>query len=110
MTQNQTNLLPINAFGIIRLTKGRIMVNVTAVRTDGKAINRLFTQEIAGGIDEIEENESPYAAFGAKLDQNNKWLVIFNEVLPLKNFVSIGDLKEVSAALNQAFELLLIAA
>jgi hypothetical protein len=104
-----TKLLPVNAFGMIRVTKDKITVNITAVLENGKAINRLFGQEIAGGIDEVEPDEIATAVFGIKIDDTDKWMLVMNEILPLKNLVSLGDLKDVGAAVHQAVELIKIA-
>jgi len=95
-------LLPINAFGLIRATNRKVYVNITTVVNGGRAINRAFSQEVDGGIPEIEPDESPTAIFGIQIDATDKWMVVINEIVPLKNLCSLGDLKPIGTALTQA--------
>ena len=98
-------LMLFNAFGLIKVNRDKVVVNITAVAAGGKAINRNLVEDVAEPIEQVGEDEFGSALFAAYIEPGKKTRITFHELNDLKSGISVSEIPGVGAVLLKALNL-----
>jgi hypothetical protein len=98
-------LMLFNAFGLIKVNRDSVVVNITAVAAGGKAINRSLVEDAVEPILLIDEDEFGSAMFAAYIEPGKKTRITFHELNDLKSGSSVSVIPVVGAVLLKALDL-----
>lgn len=99
-------LLTYNCFGLLRVTRTNVVVNITAVTDGGKPINRSYSEDFADPITEIEPDENAGLVFGAFIEDKKKTRITVHEIGSIRAGIELADIPKVGTAIGKAVDLI----
>lgn len=95
------NLMNFNVFGLMKVSRNQIVTTLTAVSTEGQAINRSISEDT--GVPELQEGDIEAILFGAFVSPGHKARVAIREISN-GNFTPANN-KAVAKSLQHALDL-----
>jgi hypothetical protein len=82
------HLLDFNVFGLMRVNRGSLVVNATAMTSRGRSITRTFQTDLDQPIEAIAEGQYLAVVFGLKVEEGKRTRAVFTELNP-NEFVGV---------------------
>ena len=100
------DLVPLNAFGVIRVTQKDVTIMLTSMKASGSAVNRSLILDLEEPPAGIEPGEMGSALLGVRIEEGKKAVVVFRELGELRSGLSLQKLPQTNSAIKQAIDLL----
>lgn len=100
-----TSLQTFNAFGLLKITNKDVIVTMTAMKADGKPVNRAFGKEFDNPIEIGNEVQSITATVAIMIDQNSDFTVAIHEMETLGE-IAVRDIPEAGQAIAQVAKMI----